>query len=282
LPEFGEDRSFTTEALRLEDEGGAINPTPSLGTQERRLRMLNDFLKGASYFWRGLPMIFRKKIRPFAFWPILITVLLLSLVIWASSLFFTDLVSWTHAKLPEWLEWADWIFWILFGGLWVLVWIFGFVLVANIVAAPFNGLLSEAVERRLTGHAPNEVPWKRTIKRLPVIAWNETKKVLYYVAWAVPFAIASCVFSVIAPILWAWFSSWMFAVEFCDYPMDNREIPFREVRRRVGQRWSTSLGFGASTLLAFSIPGLNLVAMPAAVAGATIFWIEELKTPEDA
>lgn len=246
--------------------------------------MLKDFARGASYFWQGFPLIFRPKIRPFAFAPLAITIALLAITVWLSALYFQDLVAWSHSKVPSWLdyEWADWLYWALFGVLWLLAWVFGFVLVANIVAAPFNGLLSEAVERRLTGRVPPETPWKRTLKRLPVIAWNETKKLLYFVLWAVPFALASCALNVFAPFIWAWFSSWMFAVEFCDYPMDNREFPFREVRRRVGKRWMTSLGFGASTLLAFSVPGLNLIAMPVAVAGATIYWIEELQHVEPA
>ncbi|MCA4079158.1 sulfate transporter CysZ, partial [Pseudomonas kurunegalensis] len=36
-----------------------------------------------------------------------------------------------------------------------------------------------------------------------------------------------------------------------------------------------SLGFGGITYLALMIPGVNVVMMPAAVAGATLFWVRE-------
>ncbi|MFP3499407.1 sulfate transporter CysZ, partial [Pseudomonas sp. SIMBA_059] len=36
-----------------------------------------------------------------------------------------------------------------------------------------------------------------------------------------------------------------------------------------------SLGFGGITYLALMIPGVNVLMMPAAVAGATLFWVRE-------
>ncbi|MOA66565.1 putative sulfate transport protein CysZ [compost metagenome] len=40
------------------------------------------------------------------------------------------------------------------------------------------------------------------------------------------------------------------------------------------KRWQ-SLGFGAATYAALLVPGLNILLMPAAVAGATLFWVRE-------
>ncbi|MOA52168.1 putative sulfate transport protein CysZ [compost metagenome] len=40
------------------------------------------------------------------------------------------------------------------------------------------------------------------------------------------------------------------------------------------KRWQ-SLGFGAATYAALLVPGLNILLMPAAVAGATVFWVRE-------
>jgi CysZ protein len=40
------------------------------------------------------------------------------------------------------------------------------------------------------------------------------------------------------------------------------------------KRWQ-SLGFGGVTYLALLIPGVNVLMMPAAVAGATLFWVRE-------
>jgi uncharacterized protein involved in cysteine biosynthesis len=35
------------------------------------------------------------------------------------------------------------------------------------------------------------------------------------------------------------------------------------------------MGFGVSIMLVMSIPGVNLLAIPAAAAGAAKFWVEE-------
>jgi CysZ protein len=40
------------------------------------------------------------------------------------------------------------------------------------------------------------------------------------------------------------------------------------------KRWQ-SMSFGGITYLALLVPGLNIVMMPAAVAGATLFWVRE-------
>jgi CysZ protein len=40
------------------------------------------------------------------------------------------------------------------------------------------------------------------------------------------------------------------------------------------KRWQ-SLGFGGITYLALLIPLVNILMMPAAVAGATVFWVRE-------
>ena len=40
------------------------------------------------------------------------------------------------------------------------------------------------------------------------------------------------------------------------------------------KRWQ-SLSFGGITYAALLVPGLNILMMPAAVAGATLFWVRE-------
>lgn len=39
----------------------------------------------------------------------------------------------------------------------------------------------------------------------------------------------------------------------------------------------SSLGFGVIVYLMIAIPILNLIVMPAAVAGGTVFWVEKLR-----
>ena len=83
----------------------------------------------------------------------------------------------------------------------------------------------------------------------------------------------------LAPFVWLVFSSWMLAISYVDYPMANHGLTFPEQRRRLGERRLLGLGFGAAVMVALTIPFLNLVVIPCAVAGATRMWVERLAEP---
>lgn len=67
----------------------------------------------------------------------------------------------------------------------------------------------------------------------------------------------------------------MMAIQYCDYPMDNNKVSFKDMKEALKQRRLTSLGFGGLVSIGMMIPLVNLLIMPAAVVGATIFWVEE-------
>lgn len=83
--------------------------------------------------------------------------------------------------------------------------------------------------------------------------------------------------NVAAPFIWALFSAWMLAIEYLDYPMANHALHFATQRRILRGNRLLAYGFGGGTLLLTMIPVLNFIAMPAAVAGATALWVEELR-----
>jgi len=120
----------------------------------------------------------------------------------------------------------------------------------------------------------NDIP--KINKRLVI---NELKKIIYFVAWAIPFLVLFLipVLNLAAPFLWIFFTAWMLAMQYADYPMANYKIRLKEVRQRLGEKRITSLGFGGMTMLVTMIPIGNFIVMPAAVAGATIYWVEKLK-----
>ncbi len=75
------------------------------------------------------------------------------------------------------------------------------------------------------------------------------------------------------------FGAWMLCLQYTDYAMGNHRLSFSEQRRRLKQHRSLSLGFGGAALLATLIPGVNLIVMPVAVAGATAMYLERLGRP---
>lgn len=80
-----------------------------------------------------------------------------------------------------------------------------------------------------------------------------------------------------APVIWFIFSAWMLSLEYGDYPMGNHDISFAEQKKRVAKKRFLNLGFGGAVSVATMTPILNFLVMPAAVAGATAMWVENLK-----
>ena len=67
----------------------------------------------------------------------------------------------------------------------------------------------------------------------------------------------------------------MMAIQYCDYPMDNNKVSFRQMKIMLAEKRLTSVSFGALVQLGMMVPFINLIVMPAAVIGATLYWIEE-------
>jgi CysZ protein len=69
----------------------------------------------------------------------------------------------------------------------------------------------------------------------------------------------------------------MMSIQFVDYPMDNHQRSFKDVRVAVAERRLSSLGFGGMVAAFASVPVVNFFVVPAAVVGATILYVEELR-----
>ncbi|MFT7618045.1 MAG: CysZ protein [Planctomycetota bacterium] len=245
---------------------------------------MTSLLKGAAFFLRGISMLRRPKVRSWAAIPIFLSALIyVGLIYYLVTVVGPSLDS-TQLWLDEnasFLSWLGSFLWILFGVLALGVSSYTFVMVSALVCCPFNPILSEAAERAHTGSTPPSSPWGKVICGLPVTLFQETKKLLYYVAWSIPVLILCLIFMPAAPFIWGAFSSWMLALEFADYPMDNNGIKFHEMRKRLAKRRLTSFGFGLSVFGFAMIPVLNILTAPAAVCGATLLWLDELRQVEN-
>lgn len=241
--------------------------------------MSNSFTQGVGYVLTGLRWLPRAGLRGFVAVPLLINTLLFGGGIWWGASQLQRLDQAVQSWLPDWLAWLHWLLWPLFI-LTVLVMVFyTFSLIANVIAAPFNSLLAARVERMVNPEGrvsppPAELSWRELL----FSPLAELCKLLYFIAWAIPPLVLSFVpaVNVIAPVLWAIFTSWMLALEYADYPLGNRGLDFKAQRRLLRRYWPLALGFGGMTLLLTLVPVLNFLAMPAAVIGATLMWNKEL------
>jgi CysZ protein len=243
--------------------------------------MRNNPLHGGIYFLRGFKLIFRPGIRGYMLVPLFINVLVFTGLIYLGA---DQLQSLLEAMLPDWLDWLKWLLLPIFLLAALLVGFFTFNLVANLISAPFNGLLAEAVERQLTGKSLPEGGWRKLINDLGKTLVSELRKLGYIVVRAIPILVLMPfpVVNVVASLLWILFSAWMLAVTYADYPMANHGIGFPEQRGLLARRRMLSLGFGASVMAALAVPILNFLVIPCAVAGATAMWVEELSKAAEA
>jgi CysZ protein len=67
----------------------------------------------------------------------------------------------------------------------------------------------------------------------------------------------------------------MMAIQYIDYPADNHKLGWNEMLAWLRQKRWQSMSFGGIVYLMLLIPVVNILMMPAAVAGATLFWVRE-------
>ncbi len=249
---------------------------------------MTDFTIGFKYVLSGFKLIIQPGIRIYVLIPFLINALLFAAVIIYGSNMLADFIDserWSTGWW-EWIRWIRWILWPLFVMVVIAAVFFCFSIVANLIAAPFNGFLAEAVEARLSNITLTDTGGIRAIPgEIAKAIKSEARKFLYFLIRAIPLLLLffiPVIGQVAAPFLWLLFGSWMLALEYIDYPMGNHGIVFPEQRKIMTIKKKQTFGFGLGIMLLTFIPVINFIAMPVAVAGASKMWVEKLKPEQSA
>jgi CysZ protein len=244
---------------------------------------LNAFTDGPQNLIAGFKLLVKPGIRAYVIIP-----LILNSVIFASIIFFgvhrlSDMIEWLTSNWT-WTEWLSWILWPLFAFITFTIVFFCFSIVANLIAAPFNGFLSEAVARYLSGddYLPKKSDSALVTELLSAFK-SEAVKLIYFLVRAAPLLLLFFIpiIQAFAPLIWFLFGAWMLALEYMEYPMGNQGILFPEVRNTLSDKRALTFGFGGSVMLLTMVPVVNFLVMPAAVAAATKIWIEKFNTPAE-
>lgn len=240
--------------------------------------MQSPALRGPDYFTAGLRLVMQPGLRAFVLLPLSINVLLFIGLIGLAAQQFDRLLAAFMPSLPDWLSFLQLLIWPLFALLVLVIMFFTFTMLANLIAAPFNGFLAEKVETVLRGNDTSPpFYWSELLAMVPRTLGRELRKLAYFLPRALALLILSLVpgLNIIATPLWILFGVWMMAVQYIDYPADNHQLGWNEMLAWLRERRWQCLGFGGMTYLMLLIPLVNLLAMPAAVAGATLFWVRE-------
>ena len=234
-------------------------------------------LRGIKYFFSGFKLIFSPGLKRFVLIPLIINISIFALGFWLGMEWFDQFLT---KMLPAWLAWAEFILWPIFALSYFLIVFYLFALIANIIAAPFNGLLAEKVELRLRNDSSqdNQSTIKKLLKELPRTVGSEINKLFYFLLRSLPLLILFLIpgINLIAPIIWFSFSAWMLSLEYLDYPLGNHGIFFKHTRALAKQKRARCLSFGAMVSTFTMIPVLNFIVMPVAVAGATALFVDSM------
>ena len=243
-------------------------------------RLIKQPLSGIGYLLKGMKLLSHPKLRTFVLIPLLINILIFASAFW---FLFTSITNWIDsyiAGLPDFLSWLSYLFWpflivsILFG------FSFLFSTIANLIAAPFNGLLAEKTENILINEQINDDGFTGLIKDLPRIFKRELQKLAYFLPRMFLCGILFFIPAfgqIVAPFIWFVFAGWMMAVQYADFPFDNHKIPFKTMKSALSKRLGKNLTFGMVISFFTTVPIVNFIIMPVAVCGATAFWVDVYK-----
>ena len=224
-------------------------------------------------------MLGHPSLRLFVLVPLTINILIFGTLIGYGFSYLTEFMDSWLSWIPDWLGFIEWILWPLIGITFSLITGYLFTAVALIIASPFNGLLAEKAEELVTGK-PVSGPegLANALMLVPRGIIRELAKLMYYVPMAAFVLLITFIpgLNAIAPLLWFLLGAWMMSIQFVDYPMDNHQLSFADVKEAVRSRRLSSMGFGGVVALCTGIPIVNFFVVPAAVVGATLLWCDEL------
>lgn len=242
--------------------------------------MITDLARGTAYLAKGVNLVKQPGIRRYVAIPLTLNIVLFSALISLGFSQFSPLIDSIMAYLPDFLSALRWVLWLVITLLTAVTVFFLFTPLANIVAAPFNAIMAEKIEEKLTG---KEVNGNLSVTQVMIDAVISQLRKLWYVAlWAVALLLVSLIplINFLSPFLWVLFGSWLLALEYMDFPMGNHDLTFNQQKQALKNKRSLSLGFGLGTLVITSIPFVNFFAIPVAVAGATALYVDEFADDE--
>ena len=234
-------------------------------------------MTGLNCFLGGFSLILQPGLKRYLVAPVLINTAVLILLV---ALCYRQFGGWVDAIMgwfPGWMLAIYWLVWALALLVFLVLLLYLFIAIANLIAAPFNAILAMKVEERLTGAPPvsSVSVWMvlpRTVAREIIkLLYIAPRMLLLLVLLLIP------VVNTIWPFLWVGFGAWVMAIQYTDYGADNNDVSFRDLKQRLRACRMDAVMFGLPTYLLLTVPVVNLILMPVAVVGGTRFWVERLR-----
>ncbi|VEH68570.1 protein CysZ [Rodentibacter pneumotropicus] len=122
---------------------------------------------------------YTKRAAPFCHYAYLLNIVLLTALLWLLVSQISSMIDWMMTFVPDWLGFLSVILLVLSIGMILLLFYFMFTTLSGFIAAPFNGLLAEKLEKMLTGEAINDNNLLDVMKDVPRMLRREWQKLWY-------------------------------------------------------------------------------------------------------
>lgn len=168
--------------------------------------------------------------------------------------------------------------WLLIFGFVILLVVcyFLFIILGGIITAPFNENISQIVEEKITGEKiiTGIGFWKDTYLSIK----GEVQKLFFY------FSVLLVIFllnfipfigNIVSAVLGIIFSFYFNALDFLDYPMQRKLMPFRKKLITTQRGGMLTYGFGAIAFLMMFLPIINVFMKPILVVAGTSLYYEK-------
>lgn len=212
--------------------------------------------------------------------PFLINAIVFSGVVYLGLDFFGSTVV-EYLPYGEGWYWSIlyWLLWVVAVLLTAVLVFFSFTVVGNLLASPFNDLLSERTEEILSGISNDESFSLRRFCRdaLRTILLEARKMWIFVVIMVLILplnllpGIGNSLYTVLAVSLTLFF----LCFEYLGFVLVRKRQFFKEQKNYIFARKFLMLGFSGGVMVVLSIPFFQLFCIPLAVIGITSLWCEE-------
>ncbi|MFJ5229510.1 EI24 domain-containing protein [Kitasatospora sp. NPDC088391] len=237
---------------------------------------MRDFGAGLRFLFNGQRWVARHgRWWGFGMIPALITLVGYVAVLAVLITYAGDLAAWATPFADDWAEgWRDTLR-VLVGvaavGMGGLLAVLTFTAVTLLIGEPFYESLSAKVEETEGGgpQSPDVPLWRE----LWVAAKDSVAVLLRAAAFGIVLFLCGfipVVGQTVVPVLGVCVSGFFLTAELTATPLQKRGLSQKERLRLLRSRLPMAVGFGAGLVLTFLVPVATVLAMPGAVAGATL------------
>ena len=224
-------------------------------------------VSGPGHVLLGYRLLLRPGLRRYVAIPLTVNIALYSLAGWAA---FYGLDQALDRWLPASLDWLRWLLFPLLALALLVLGMLTFTLLANLLLAPFNGLLAGRVERLLSGLEPSGSGLGMASEMLRSVRQELRRLGYILVRLGAVFLLGLVpVVGVVAAPLGLLLGAWLLSMEFAGNVLGNWGWDLERQRAFLREHRWAFLGFGFATMGLALVPVVNFALVPAAVAGST-------------